>query len=85
MANVRWYAIIYVALVTLAISKFVFFEFLAYGLALTLTMVAASIKTGLIVAYFQHLRYEPRILSVLMFTALLGVVTLAAAASLSIL
>lgn len=84
MANVRWYSIVYVALLTLAFSKWAFFEFLEYGLALGLTMVTASIKTLLIVGYYQHLRYEPRILSLLMFTAFLAVLVLGAAASFSI-
>lgn len=84
MANVRLYAVVYVALLGLAASKWAFFEFFDYGIALTLTMVTASIKTLLIVGYYQHLRYEPRILSAVMFTAFLGVVFLAAAASFSI-
>ena len=84
MVNVRWYAIVYVVLLTLAVSKWAFFEFLPYGVALGLTLTTASIKTVLIVAYYQHLRYEPRILSVLMFTALLAVLILAVAASFSI-
>ena len=84
MANVRWYAVVYVALLALAFSKWAFFEFLAYNLALGLTLVTASIKTILIVAYYQHLRYEPRILTVLVFTAFLAIAILAAAASYSI-
>ena len=84
MANVRWYSIVYVALLTLAVSKWAFFEFLTYGVALSLTLVTASIKTLLIVAYYQHLRHEPRILSILMFTAFLAVLILAVAASFSI-
>lgn len=85
MANVRLYSIVYVALLALAFSKWAFFEFLTYEMALGLTMITASIKTVLIVAYFQHLRYEPRVLSVLMFTSLIAVLILASAASFSIL
>ena len=84
MANVRWYTVVYVALLTLAVSKWAFFEFLDYWVALGLTMITATMKTVLIVAYYQHLRYEPRVLSVLMFIALLAVLILAAAASFSI-
>lgn len=84
MANVRWYTIVYVALLGLAFSKWAFFEFLDYWVALGLTMVTASMKTVLIVAYFQHLRDEPRILTVLVFTAFVAVAILAAAASYSI-
>lgn len=85
MASVRWYGIIYVALVTLAASKWAFFTFFEYGIALGLTMTAATMKTLLIVSYYQHLRDEPRILSALMFSAFVAVVILAAAASFSIL
>lgn len=84
MASVRWYAIVYVALLALAFSKWAFFEFLEYGVALSLTMVTASMKTLLIVGYYQHLRHEPRILSLLMLTAFIGVVILGVAASYSI-
>ena len=84
MANVRWYAVVYVALLSLAFSKWAFFEFLAYNLALGLTMITASMKTILIVAYYQHLRHEPRILTILMLTAFVAVAILAVAASFSI-
>lgn len=84
MADVRLYSIVYVALLTLAFSKWAFFEFLDYSIALGLTMVTATTKTLLIVGYYQHLRYEPRILAALMFTAFIAVLTLAAAASFSI-
>lgn len=84
MASLRWYSIVYVALLGLAVSKWAFFEFLTYGVALSLTMVTASMKTVLIVAYYQHLRYEPRILSILLFTGFLAVAILGAAASFSI-
>lgn len=84
MANVRWYTIVYVALLGLAVSKWAFFEFLDYWVALGLTMVTASMKTVLIVAYYQHLRDEPRILAVLVFTAFVAVAILAAAASYSL-
>lgn len=84
MANVRWYGVVYVALLALAFSKWAFFEFLEYGVALGLTMVTASIKTILIVAYYQHLRHEPRILTLVVLAAFLAVALLAAAASFSI-
>lgn len=85
MTSLRWYTFVYVALLGLAVSKYAFFEVLEYNVALTLTMVAAAIKTSLIVGYYQHLRHEPRILTVLIFTAFMGVVILGAAASFSIL
>lgn len=85
MANLRLYTLVYVALIGLAVSKWAFFEVLEYNIAVSLTMVAAAIKTSLIVGYYQHLRYEPRILTVLIFTAFVGVLILSAAASFSIL
>ena len=84
MTSVRWYSFVYVALLTLAVSKWAFFEFLEYNIALGLTMVSAAVKTSLIVAYFQHLRHEPRILTVLIFSAFIAVLILGAAASFSI-
>ena len=84
MASLRWYTFVYIALLALAVSKWAFFEFLEYNIALGLTMVSAGVKTSLIVAYYQHLRHEPRILTILMFTAFLAVLILGAAASFSI-
>lgn len=84
MASLRWYTLVYVALLALAISKWAYFEFLEYNVALGLTLIAAGIKTSLIVGYYQHLRQEPRILTVLMLGAFLAVVALGAAASFSI-
>lgn len=84
MATVRLYAAIYVALLTLAMSKVVFFEFFSYWEAVSATMGAASLKTLLIVSYYQHLRYEPRSLSYLMGMGLFAVFLLTVAASYSI-
>ena len=85
MAGIRLYSGIYVALLVLATLKYAFFEFMDYWLALGLTFVAATIKIGLIAAYFQHLRYEPRSISYIMLAALFAVLLLAMAASYSIL
>ena len=84
MATVRLYTMIYVALLVLAASKWAFFQVFDYWTAVSLTMVTAGMKTALIVGYFQHLRYEPRILTLLMFVAFLAVLLLGAAASFSI-
>ena len=84
MATVRLYTMIYVALLVLAASKWAFFQAFDYWTAVSLTMVTAGMKTALIVGYFQHLRYEPRILTLLMFVSFLAVVLLGAAASFSI-
>lgn len=84
MASVKLYALIYVLLLTLAASKVAFFELFDYWTAMSLTLGAAAIKTTLIAGYYQHLRYEPRSLSVLMLMALGGVLLLAIAASFSV-
>ncbi len=85
--SVKLYAAIYVALLVLAASKFVFFEFdqfFTYGQAFTGTMVAAVIKSVLIVGYFQHLRWENRSLTYVMLLALGLAMLLMAAATYSI-
>lgn len=82
--NLRLYTYVYIALLGLAFSKFLFFEFLAYWTAMGLTMITAAMKTGLIVAYFQHLKWEPRSISYLMLSSLAAVLLLAVAATYSI-
>ncbi|MFQ3320097.1 MAG: cytochrome c oxidase subunit 4 [Natronomonas sp.] len=84
--SVKLYGLIYVALIGLATSKFAFFhlEFFGYWDAVGATLLAASLKTGLIVAYYQHLRWENRSLAGLMALALTLFVLLMAAASFSI-
>ena len=84
--SVKLYALIYVALVGLAASKFVFFhfEYFGYWQAFAATMVAASMKTALIVGYYQHLRWENRSLTALMVQALALALLLMMAASYSI-
>ncbi|MWV65144.1 hypothetical protein GRS48_09975 [Halorubrum sp. JWXQ-INN 858] len=85
--SVKLYTAIYVALLVLAFSKFVFFEFpeyFTYGQAFAGTMVAAAIKSVLIVGYFQHLRWENKSLTYLMLLALGLAMLLMAAATYSI-
>lgn len=84
--SVKLYTLIYVALVALATSKFVFFnfEFFSYWQAFAATMFAAVLKTGLIVGYYQHLRWENRSLTALMAQALALALLLMVAASYSI-
>jgi len=84
MTSLRVYSAVYVALMTLAASKFLFFEFLPYNTALGLTFAAATIKTGLIVGYFQHLKDEPRSLTYLMALALALFLLLGAGATFSV-
>lgn len=82
MASIRVYTYIYILLLVLAASKFLFFElpYFTYWEAIGATFVTAALKTGLIVAYYQHLKYEPRSLTWLMVlaTALVGLLGVAA-------
>jgi cytochrome c oxidase subunit 4 len=84
--SLKLYGAIYVALLALAASKFIFFhyDFFTYWQAFGATMTAASLKTLLIVGYFQHLRWENRSLSALMAQALALALLLMMAASYSI-
>ena len=84
--SLKLYAGIYVALVALAASKWLFFHIPAFGYwdAFAATMIAASLKTTLIVGYYQHLRSENRSLTYLMALSLGLVLLLMAAASYSV-
>jgi cytochrome c oxidase subunit 4 len=84
--SLKLYTAIYVALLALAASKYLFFHTLPFGYwqAFAATMVAAGLKTSLIVGYFQHLRSENRSLTGLMALSLGLVLLLMAAASYSI-
>lgn len=84
MASVRFYALVYVLLMSLAATKFLFFEFFDYWPALAGTLAAAAVKTGLIAGYFQHLRHEPRSLTYLAVSTLVLVLLLMSAATFSI-
>lgn len=84
--SIKLYTAIYVALVALAASKFIYFhvEFFSYWQAFGATMISAALKTILIAGYYQHLRWENRSLSWLMALSLGLVALLMAAASYSI-
>ncbi|WP_435073423.1 cytochrome C oxidase subunit IV family protein [Halorubrum sp. HHNYT27] len=86
--SLKLYTAIYVALLVAATLNFVLFEaeFLnfTYAQAFGGTMVLATIKTVLIVAYFQHLRWENRSLTYIMALALALTMLLMAAATYSI-
>ncbi len=84
--SLKLYGAIYLALIALATSKFIFFhfEFFSYWQAFGATMLAATFKTLLIVGYFQHLRWENRSLTGLMALSLGLVLLLMMAASFSI-
>ncbi|MUW14435.1 hypothetical protein GJ633_06965 [Halorubrum sp. CBA1125] len=86
--SLKLYSAIYVALLIAAGLNFVLFEsaFLdfTYSQAVAGTLVIATVKTLLIVAYFQHLKWERRSLTYLMALALALTLLLMAAATYSI-
>ncbi len=84
MTSVKLYTAIYVALLVLATSKVIFFQLFDYWTAVSMTMVTAVAKTLLIVAYFQHLRFEPRSLTYLVGMGAFAVFLLTVAATYSI-
>jgi cytochrome c oxidase subunit 4 len=82
--SLRFYGVIYVALLVAATLKVVFERTFDYWIAVGSILVLASIKTLLIVGYFQHLRWERRSLSGLMALALTLFALLMVAASFSV-
>jgi cytochrome c oxidase subunit 4 len=89
MASTKLYAAIFGTLMVFSTTQ-ALFEFVgileqAYWIGLGIIMVLSSIKALLVAGYFQHLRHEPRGLTVLMLGALVAVVALTAGAAYSIL
>ena len=83
--SIKFYGLIYVALLALAASKFGFFQvFEGYWMPFILTLISAGIKTALIVAYYQHLRWENPSLTWLMALAAALFLLLMSAATYSI-
>ncbi|QWC20051.1 cytochrome C oxidase subunit IV family protein [Halorubrum sp. 2020YC2] len=86
--SVKLYTAIYVALLAAATLNFLLFESafveFTYAQAVGGTLLIATVKTLLIVAYFQHLRWENRSLTYLMGLALALTMLLMAAATYSI-
>ena len=86
--SVKLYSAIYVALLVAATLNFALFETsfieFTYAQAIVGTLVIATVKTLLIVAYFQHLRWENRSLTYVMALALALTMLLMAAATYSI-
>jgi len=82
--SIRFYALIYVALIALATLKVVFERMFDYWIAVGAILVLASLKTLLIVGYYQHLRWERRSLSGVMALALVLFLLLMVAASFSV-
>ena len=86
--SVKQYSAIYLALLVAATLNFALFETsfveFTYAQAIIGTLVIASVKTLLIVAYFMHLRWENRSLTYVMGLALALTMLLMAAATYSI-
>jgi cytochrome c oxidase subunit 4 len=86
MTSAKLYTIIYAVLfVSATVQVLVEFAGLAYWTAFGLIMVLSAIKALLVVAYFQHLRWEPRSLTYLLGIGLAAALALTLAASYSIL
>ncbi len=87
MGEIRKYTIIYVVLLVLGTSKFLFFEldqFFTEQMAIGGTVILAVIKSVLIAAYYQHLVDEPRSITYMMLIAVFMVFLLTIAAGYSI-
>ena len=86
--SVKLYSTIYVALLVAATLNFALFETsfveFTYAQAIVGTLLIATVKTLLIVAYFMHLRWENRSLTYVMGLALALTMLLMAAATYSI-
>lgn len=75
----------YVGLLVFATLQFVLESSdLAYGIMLSGILVLSTIKAVMVVYYYQHLKWEPRIITYLYASALFAVLLLMAAASYSI-
>jgi cytochrome c oxidase subunit 4 len=86
MTSTKLYTVIFVVLfVSATVQVLVEFAGLDYWLAFGLIMVLSAVKALLVVAYFQHLRWEPRSLTYLMGIGLAAALALTLAASYSIL
>ena len=87
MGDIRTYTLIYVVLLVLGTSKFLFFEFdqiFTEQMAIGGTVILAVIKSVLIAGYYQHLIEEPRSITYMMGIAVFMVFLLTIAAGYSI-
>ncbi len=89
MARTRLYTAIFAGLFVLATAQaaieYVGFLDQAYWYAFGVIMVLSFAKAVVVAGYYQHLRWEPRSLTLLVLTGLLAVLALTTAASYSIL
>ena len=89
MVSMKLYTVIYVVLFAFATAQ-VAVEFAGlldslYWTAFAIIIVLSAVKAVLVAGYYQHLRFEPRSLSYLIGTGLLGALALTFAAAYSIL
>lgn len=89
MSRLKLYTVIYVVLFVLATAQALvevtgLLES-AYWAAFGLILVLSFVKAVFVAGYYQHLRWEPRSLTVLILQGLLAALTLTVAASYSIL
>ncbi|MFC7098634.1 cytochrome C oxidase subunit IV family protein [Halobaculum marinum] len=89
MTSTKLYTVIYVVLFVLAtvqvlIEQAGFLEE-AYWTAFVVIMVLSAVKALFVVGYYQHLKFEPRAVTLVVFAGLLGALALTAAAAYSIL
>jgi cytochrome c oxidase subunit 4 len=86
MARTKLYTGIYVVLFAFAsVQVAVEFAGLPYWTGFAVIMVLSLVKALLVVAYYQHLRWEPRSITYVMGIALVAALALTVAASYSIL
>jgi cytochrome c oxidase subunit 4 len=88
MTSTRLYTAIYVVLFVLATAQVVIERAglleSAYWLAFWVIMAVSALKALVVAGYYQHLRFEPPSVSVLMLGGLLAALALTVAAAYSI-
>jgi len=82
--SVKLYSAIYLALLLAAVINFVLFEVEFFEFTYQQAFAGTMALTGLIIAYFQHLRWENRSLTYLLGLAFALTMLLMAAAAYSI-
>ncbi|MFC7068342.1 cytochrome C oxidase subunit IV family protein [Halobaculum lipolyticum] len=89
MTSTRLYTAIYVVLFVLATAQVLIEQagFLdeVYWTAFAAIMALSAVKALFVVGYYQHLKFEPRAVALVVFAGLLGALALTAAAAYSIL
>lgn len=89
MTSTKLYTVIYVVLFVLATVQVLIeragFLDTVYWTAFGVIIVLSAVKALLVVGYFQHLKFEPRAVALVVLAGLLGALALTAAAAYSIL